>query len=233
MDITVPTKPLRQALAAVVVHADRNAEHSARHRVRLYVGHELMVGATQGYTVGLATVPIADNGSGEVGHLDLDPQEVRDLLTLFKVSKDTEHEDVVRIRVHEETFTCQDVSGLFAGKSVELPRATTEDMYPNIPAVLGGFVRGATTKSARWDGPGVTAGPWLAAFAAAARTYGEPVLLSPQGGDRPRLLVTIGEHFAGLLTTSSSGEKVEAEIARRDDWATYLPEADSHEGQEL
>lgn len=228
MDVTVNTKDLRQALQAVTGHASPDPDNQAFNRVRFAVGPvNVEVFATQGFSCGLSIVSVIDNDDGEAGHWDMPPSAVKDLLTLFKVSKEVEEEACLRFSVDPEHVTVQDVSGLFPGKAVTLPRQPDHDYFPDIPGVIGEAVHAGP---GALDGAMFTSGAWWAMFVAATKAYGQPLLLTPTAGARRRLLVTVGESFAGLLTGSSDEDRL-AELERfREDWRPRLPDRPSTRG---
>ncbi|MGX7679095.1 hypothetical protein ACSMXN_09355 [Jatrophihabitans sp. DSM 45814] len=204
--VTVGTDDLRQALRAVSVHADPDPEFAQLHRVRLEIGSvNLTVTATNRYTVGHAIVSIED-GDGEVAKFDLSPQDVKEILGLFKGSKDGQDE-FLRLEVTDELLTVTDISGLFAGKALSLPRYATDDNFPNIEKLLHTKLTAGTSESDRI----VTNGQLLGLFTAAAKAYSEALVIdtTPVGYS---MVITCGESFLGLLTAIRPDEDLSLQI---------------------
>lgn len=236
MRYTVGLKELRRALQSVVVHAVNDPQVEWWHRVRLEVhpqGH-VLVYASQGYTAGMAYVGVIDPGDGDLEGFDIAPARVKDLLQLFPLDNKHADEQMVELSLEgDEHFRARDVSGLFPGNTVELPRLPEQDrpQLTHIPPLLGRTV--ATTGKHHLQGVMVTNGEWLALFARAAKVYGEPLCVTPYTDDsgRGRLLMTVGDLFIGALIgrTSAGGGHVDESIAHRDAWAGLLPTVASHD----
>lgn len=226
---TVGLKELRQALRAVVVHAGP-PDDDWWHRVRFQLeptGH-VKVFASQGYTVGLGYVGVQDPGDGELADFDMAPAEVKDLLTLFPLVKDHADEQLLEVHlVGDEHVRVRDVSGLFPGKTVELPRMKMGAALEHVLPLLGRTVRPSAKHYL--DGVMVVNGQWLGLFATAARVYGEALCLTPYREDngKGRLLVTAGDLFIGMFNgrTGDGHDEgyVKAAVADRDAWAQLLP----------
>ena len=133
--ITVETADLRRALVAVGPHASKDPDDSALYRVRLSVGTEnVSVSATNRYSAGLALMSVLEH-DGELVDIDLSSQDVKEILALFKGTKGGEDEigDTLRLLTTEQHTVVTDVSGLFPGKSLSLPKFATSDLFPSIP----------------------------------------------------------------------------------------------------
>lgn len=209
-DVTVSLVDIRRALAALRPHLpDPKADHLS-HLGRVHVRVEefgLLLVATNTVSAGMALVDVVDLADGEVGGtFDLSPEEVAAVLTLFKPAKVPGGEDTssaLRIRV-ASGLCLTDVSGLFPGRQVDLPRLDVDlGAFPAVETVLLGALL-----SDAWPGEPVgvdasarlvTGGVLFAAFAAAGKAYKEPLVTRWLPGARPRVLVTVGEAFVGVL----------------------------------
>jgi len=225
--LTVGTLDLRQALTAVAVHATDDPDIPTFNRVRLEVGPvNLTVTATNGYTAGHALVSVIDNVDGEAGApFDLSPQDVKEVLALFRSSKETEQSDTLQLQVDDKHTTVTDVSGLFSGKSLVLPRLPLEGNFPDIEGLIGQHI--ADGFFGPFDGDRLIAdGRKLASFTKAAAAYGQPLVLEPCGTTAPRLIVLCGDSFIGLLTTMRPDDEDRAAQMRewRDAWRRRLPD---------
>lgn len=234
---TANMQDLRQALRAAVLFAGKDPEVDMWHRVRLDVGPvNVQVWATNGYTAGLTIASIIDNGDGELDTFDLAPAQVKDVLNLFPVDRKHADEQLLEVTLTgDEHVTFRDVSGLFPGKTVELPRLPSldgeGDPVAKVPALLGKTVH--ATGRHHLDGVIVTNAEWVALFASAARIYGEPLTLTPysEATGRGRLLATAGESFVGVLMghTDQGQDHVREAVEQRDAWRRRLPAVTSHD----
>ena len=163
---TVATGDFRRAIQSALLFAGKDPEIDMWHRVRLDVGPvNVQAWATNGYTAGLAIASVVDNGDGELATFDLAPAQVKDVLHLFPVDRKHAEEQLLKVSlVGDEHVQVRDVSGLFPGKTVELPRLPSldgdGDPAARIPALLGRTVH-ADGKH-YLDGVIVTNGEWLA-----------------------------------------------------------------------
>ena len=178
MKFTVGTADLRLALRSVVPHVDPDPDFPQLHRVRLVVGPEnVTVSATNRYTVGHALVSMWDNLDGELDHFDLSPTDVKEILVLFhgKANEGDEPDYTVRIDVTEKHLTVTDVSGLFAGKALQLPRYPVEDNFPDVETMIRDKITARAKSAERL----ITSGKLLGLFMKAATAYGEPSSTRP------------------------------------------------------
>lgn len=225
--IVVGTLDLRQALQSVVQHTLPGEDEIFQGRVRCEVGEvNLDVFATNGYTAGHAIVSVQENRDGEVeAPFDLTAGQVNEVLAVFKVAKEREAQAQLRVSVDEEHVCVTDCSGLFDGKSLSLPKTPLHEQYPDVRGLLGKHLDlgqvGAAQRSLL-----LANGDMLRAFTAAARAYKEPLAIEAVGSGNPRLLITCGESFIGLLMTMSveaAGDHGDDIRDWREAWRRRLP----------
>lgn len=221
MKFTVETADLRQALVSVAPHLDPDKDFTQLHRVRLDVsGENIHVSATNRYTVGHAIVS-AWQTDGEVGPVDLSPSDVKAILALFpgkKANSGDQPDDVVEIDVDEKHLTVTDVSGMFPGKSLQLPRYPVEENFTDIPTLMAAKLQARRKPADRL----ITNGKLLALFTHAAAAYAEPLVLDPSG-EGGSIFITCGESFLGLLVPLRPDEQTVAKITGwHADWVNRL-----------
>lgn len=210
MRFTVGTGDLRLALKSVVPHVEPDPDMTKTHRVHVDVGPEnVTASATQGFTIGHALVSIEDNLDGELGAFDLTPTDVKEILVLFhgKAGSGDYPDDMVRVEVEEKHLTITDISGLFEGKALQLPRHPTEDNFPDIAEMIRSKLTTRSKSAERL----VTSGHLVALFTKAAAAYGEPLVIDP-AGNTGAMLITCGESFIGLLMPQRADEDTTAKI---------------------
>lgn len=224
--ITVGTEDFRLALRAVAPHADPDPDFAQLHRVRLSVGPEnLMVSATNRYTIGHAIVSIWDNASGVVGaDIDLSPSDVKELLALFRATSKGQSDgmpaDTLLIEADDRHTTVTDVSGLFPGKSLRLPKYPIEENFPRVE----NLIRQALTREAQSTERLITNGRLLGLFGKAAAAYGEQLVMDPSGGSSA-ILITCGESFVGMLMPVKGDDETDGKInGWHADWLQRLTE---------
>lgn len=212
MNVTVGTLDMRRALIAVGPHADPDKDFPQLHRVRVDVAGEVTVSATNRYTVGLALVPVVDS-DGEVDAFDLSPSDVSEILTVFPCrSKDDEAFDAtLRFEVTSEHVTVTDISGLFPGKALVLPRYATEENFPRLEQVIAAKLTAKLSGRAEAADRLITSGQLLGLFGKAVKAYGQPLVIDP-GGEAGAMLLTCGEAFVGLLMPQRPDESTTAQI---------------------
>jgi len=219
--LTVATDDLRQALRSVAPHADPDPDFPPLHRVRLEVGPvNLTVSATNRYTVGHALVSVEDNHDGELASFDLSPQDVKEILALFKgkAGEGEQPDDTLRIDVTDKHVTVTDVSGLFPGKSLSLPRYPDESNFPSVSKLIADTL----TKDATAPERLVTSGKFMGLFTHAAKAYGESLVMDPTGS-KSALLISCGDSFIGLLMPVALDEEEAAKVnGWHSDWLTRL-----------
>lgn len=215
MKIAVDTKDLRAALRAVTPHAEPSTEIAKYHRVRIEVGpDDVTVSATNGYSAGHAVVDLVDNEDGELASFDLSPQQVGEILFVFKPAKsggdDVAPDETLLLEADGEHVVVTDIGGLFPGKQLELPRYPDEDNFPDVQALIAGALLRESLATERL----ITSGKLLGLFLKASTAYGHPLVIDASG-DAGILLISCGESFIGLLQPQRPDDERTAEIA---DW---------------
>jgi hypothetical protein len=216
--IKVVTHDLRKALQAVAPHADPDADFPPLHRVRIEAGQvNATVTATNRYTAGHALISIEDPDD-EVWHVDLSPTDVKEILTLFKSKGEDEGDDTLTLKVTEQHTRITDSSGLFEGKSLQLPRYPDETNFVNVRALLATSLLKPPHGTPRL----VADGAKVSLFNAAAKAYGHPLVIEPTG-ENTVLVISCGESFLGLLMPMRQDEETDArQAAWREAWMRRL-----------
>lgn len=196
MRFTVETEDLRSALQAVAPHAAKDKDHTALHRVRCTLdGENVTVTATNRFTAGLAIASVWDIADGEVGEFDMSPTDVTQLLGLFRGTSGTDGEvgDTLELDVTDEELVVTDTGGLFAGKSLTLPRLPHGHSFPAVTELLSYAVHNRVAESERW----IVDGGMLGLFGKAGKAYGRALSFTPTA--RGQQLVICGDSFLGLV----------------------------------
>lgn len=210
MNITVGTNDLRAALKAVAPHISPDPESPDLHRIRFEIGAEnLSVSATSGYTIGHAIVSILDHHDGEPGAFDVSPNDGKEILALFRGSKDA-MDLRLQIEVTSKHTIVTDVSGLFSGKQLRLPRYPTTEKFPHVQQLIrDSIVRGRKPVERLHTTPDL-----VALFVTSAKAYGHALVIDP-AGRKGTLLITCGESFIGLLAARVPDDDT---LAKLHDW---------------
>lgn len=224
--LTVGLRPLRQALAAVIPHAEPTKtgdEVNAQARVRLVAAKgELFVMATCTATSALAAVTIdqddrkvkfaVDDGPLTV---DLQPRALRGVLQQFKAARkgsDDGKTGFAELVLTQDTVVLTDVSALFPGLSLTVPTLGLSTEFPDVYAILGRSLASSSGKPGAK--PLVSQGKAVALFAAASKAYGEPLEFEATGTAESRgFTVLCGPSFIGLV---SSRHNDDDSLKRRD-----------------
>ncbi len=232
----VGTADLRQALRSVVVHASPDKELPVLQRVRLHIQRANIIAvATNRYTIGVAAVAIWDNKyEDDAALVDLSITQVGEILAMFKSKNEKDDDagdDDLRIRLTDRYMTMTDTAGLFPGKEVTWPRVATEETFPNVVGLVGGFHAKAGSGSAYALH---TAGRMLALFKTASAVYDEPITIMPTAADGGALCITVGESFVGaLMPIKPSDERVLQQAYWREAWDRRLAAVDMATGGDL
>lgn len=230
--VVVATHDLRRACTAVVKHAHPKAEQLCR--VRVEIGTQnLTLTATDGWTSGLAIASVWESENDLVplppeGELvDLAPEQVRKILSVFKAPADKgdEPEAMLQIETGDNYVKIADVSGLpgIDGQALEMPRMETLESFPDVAHTIS---RIRSLPYTELDT--VCLSPHMvAAFSAAANAYHEPIELTAHAETRS-MSVIVGESFLGLLTPTLLSDEDKAKHAGwADSWEFRLPKPDA------
>ncbi|OZD74865.1 hypothetical protein CH273_25585 [Rhodococcus sp. 05-339-2] len=214
--ITVGTADLRAALSSVVVHAGNDEHLPTYTRVRLLVDPvNLWVMATDRFSMGQAIVSIWEQVEPGRATIDVLPEDVKKILSIFKAGKEKADSDApefqVRIEADDEFVTLIDCAGFVDGRSYKIPRLPTDEQFLDIPKMIS---RSHHAPPVLLENMAVN-GTDLARFAVAANAYVKPLLIESHTGSRA-LLIRAGESFLGMLLPLNISEETEA---RNKEWA--------------
>lgn len=235
MIIDVNTNDLRQALQAVVPHVHSDEAFGSICNVHFDVTDEnLYVQATNTASAALAIASIWEHsgltGSAREDSFELSSTTVKELLAIFKASKNNPEDsigDALRITVTDESLHFLDVSGLFPGKAFTIPNSAAGGDYPNLPRMFLGALASDIDVPARI----VTNGKLLQLFAHAASAYKEALTIEPTA-TKTRMLISCGESFLGLLMPirAEDGDEISNDLNEwRTGWHNRLPDIAQNE----
>lgn len=216
--LTVGTADLRQALAAVRVHASTEKEDSQFNRVRLTFGPEnVVVTASDRFTAGLALVSVWDDSDETEGLIvELAPEDVVSILRIFKAgtSKSSDIPDyILQLDIGKDELTVTDISGFgIAGHALRVPRLSTEVGLSGVPGLVH---RQQTGAYAQLVSGLAVASEYMARFKDAGSAYGHPLMLEARADGRV-MLVRCGESFLGILSPRRLDED---QLVRAKEWS--------------
>jgi len=245
VSIEVRTTDLYAALCAVKAHVGGKEDLPLLQAVHLAVspadGNVYVMG-TDRYTLGLAVVSIWEDHlvTGEEVDVDLSPEDVGDILHLFRPGKDDNPEAALRLDVSGSEVAVTEVAGMIeteADKHVGLPRTVHVDPYPSVPKLLAASIRTAialreSAEDAGQAGEQALAELFanasrLARFAQAEKAYKEPLVIQRTAEARGALLIGCSESFVGLfMPVAPSPEDVAEHRGWQAAWLRRLPEPD-------
>jgi hypothetical protein len=228
--LDVPIHELHQAIRAVLPHADKpklGDPQLALARIRIIAAaNEVQLLATNGRTAAMACVGIIDGSDSRTERFDADdgvfgvdihPAMLRDLRDGVTAQKD-DGELIGEARITIEgpssdgqpgTITVQDVGGLWLGSITTRPLLPHAESFPDIAEALANALKLAEGAFK----PLITDAVDLTPFEAAAKAYGEPLMLEPIGRPEQRgWLVLCGRDFADTLP----GNHTDDSLRRRD-----------------
>lgn len=228
--IRVPLPALRQALKAVLPHAEPTKvgdEVTAFQRVRLSADKsELFVMATSGATSALAAVPI-ETGSDSRDQrfaawdgpfeIDLSPSTVKRIRTVWpcrEANADGEF-DVVQLDMTTDALMVSDASGLFVeilGQAYRVSTLPYSTDYPDLRTALAKALGAAGESQAAK--PLVGHGGVFALFNHAATAYKQPLQYEATGSKESRgFIVWCGPAFIGAVSSQHNDDN---SLAKRD-----------------
>ncbi|OZF25201.1 hypothetical protein CH296_27970 [Rhodococcus sp. 14-2496-1d] len=214
--ITVGTADLRAALSSVVVHAGNDEHLPTYTRVRMIVDPiNLTVIATDRFSMAMAIVSIWEQVEPGFATIDVLPEDVKKILSIFKAGKEKADSDApefqVRFEADDEFVTVVDCAGFVDGRSYKIPRLPTDEQFLDVPRMVS---RSHHAAPVLLEDMAVN-GPLLARFAVAATAYLKPLLIESHTGFRS-LLIRAGESFLGMLMPLNIGEE---DAARNKEWS--------------
>ena len=227
MILTVNTLDVRQALQSVIPHA-ADVKDSPAHAVVHFTAtdNNLYLTACNMQTLGhsAASVWEADGLTGDPGTdaFNLPVDVAKELLALFKSSgkqKEGEIGEALRLTIKNKTITVLDVSGLFPGKELTIPREDGNEY----PVTFGRMLMSAVLAEPVMPKRLTASGRLVKLFATAAAAYGEPLVIEPTDDSR-RILISCGESFLGILMPIRDEEVAGNLNAWREGWMRRLPE---------
>jgi hypothetical protein len=227
MILTVNTLDVRQALQSVIPHA-ADVKDSPAHAVVHFTATDqnLYLTACNMQTLGhsVASVWEADGltGDPDTDAFNLPVDVAKELLALFKSSgtrNEGEIGEALRLTIKGKTITVLDVSGLFPGKELTIPREDGNEY----PVTFGRMLMSAILAEPVMPKRLTASGRLVKLFATAAAAYGEPLVIEPTE-DARRILISCGESFLGLLMPIRDEEVAGNLNAWREGWMRRLPE---------
>ena len=242
--IEVQTTDLYSALCAVKPHVGDKEDLALLQAIHLVIHPDgnIYVMATDRYTLGLAVVSVWDDWlkTGEEVAVDLSPEDVGDILHLFKPSKGDNPENRLRLDVSAVEVHVTEVAGMVeteADKHVGLPRQVHADPYPAVPKLVAATVTRAIQLWEKAVDDGVAGASALdelfvrasliARFAAAERAYGQPLVLQRSAEARSAMVVACGESFQGvLMPIRPTEEDIIRHRGWQEAWLRRLPDPD-------
>lgn len=227
MILTVNTLDVRQALQSVIPHAADAKDYPAYAVVHFTAtDHNLYLTACNMQTVGHAVASVweADGltGDPDTDSFNLPVDIAKELLALFKsggTRKEDELGEALRLTVKNKTITVLDVSGLFPGKELTIPREDGNEY----PLPFGRMLMSAVLSDPVMPKRLTAQGRLVKLFATASSAYGEPLVIEPTEDSR-RILISCGESFLGLLMPIRDEEMAGHLDAWREGWMNRLPE---------
>ena len=227
MILTVNTLDVRQALQSVIPHA-ADVKDSPAHAVVHFTATDqnLYLTACNMQTLGHSVASVWES-EGLTGDPDTDafnlPVDVaKELLSIFKSSgkrKEDEIGEALRLTVKNKTITVLDVSGLFPGKELTIPREDGNEY----PVTFGSMLMSAVLSEPVMPKRLTASGRLVKLFASAAAAYSEPLVIEPTEDSR-RILISCGESFLGILMPIRDEEVSGMLNAWREGWMRRLPE---------
>lgn len=227
MILTVNTLDFRQALQSVIPHAAPPKDYPAYAVVHFTATDQnLYLTACNVQTLGHAVASVweAEGLTGDPDHdaFNLPIDVAKELLALFKSSgkrKEDEIGEALRLTIKTKSITVLDMSGLFPGKELTIPREDGNEY----PLPFGRMLMSALLSDHVMPERVTTQGRLIKLFSTAAAAYGEPLAIEPTE-DARRILISCGESFLGLLMPLREAEMSGDLDKWRDGWMRRLPE---------
>lgn len=211
-EFRVGTADLRRGLQAVLPHVNPDPEQTATNKIRVELGQEVILLATDGFTAAMYATDATDVRTFNHDYIDLMPADVAKILAVFKAGKDDDPDypdSVLEITATEKALRIVDVSGMFAGHELDLPAATGGD-FPNVARTIRNRLDAGAPGSFDDDVVMVNH-KMLGRFTASGNALGrKPLALDTS---RSPYLVTCGEVFVGAIIPSRITEEVRGQVA--------------------
>ncbi|MBF6135854.1 hypothetical protein IU501_22955 [Nocardia otitidiscaviarum] len=205
------------------MHATTDRELAEFYRIRLtYDGTHVSVTASDRFTVALAIVSVWESSADAGLVVELLPDDVAKMLSIFKVTGKELGETpeyTVRFDVGDEHVTVTDCSGMIDGRALRVPRLATDEALDIVPGIVhrAHFAQQALLVDM------TVSGDSLARFKVAGKAYGEPVAIEARG--KRTLLIRCGESFLGVMTPRRVSEDDVLKAKEwAEGWAARLPE---------
>ncbi|WP_033189315.1 DNA translocase FtsK [Rhodococcoides fascians] len=221
--VTVGTNDLRHALVSVARHASAIPEISSIYRIRLQITRDqVYVIATDRFSAALARVTVIAPGEPNVGTIDLTPENVKEVIAVFKPGKekDDEPEWLTQIETDDTHVILTDVSGMIDGKSIAFVRTPVDDGFPSIDISISRALAGEPV----WLENVHVDGSRIALFESASRQYNRPLTIEARSGT-DGLVISCGRSFLGLCMPNRSDEELDAQwVTAMQHWRSTLPD---------
>lgn len=216
LQFTVDLHRFRQALASVKPHVSTDKDDAIGRSVDCSIrpNRELLLTATNGLTVALARVPIAEEDFyGELGRFSLTPEIAGTIIDMFTLGKDdwdiqaeitvtftTEKQPGAEPDITVATIKVRRLGQLFGGDQLSV--TTPLQVRKNIEQIWATVGRSASRTHAmlpptRFDLKRITV------FRSAQTTYGEPLTVTAMSHGLGNITVYCGRYFVGLLTADT------------------------------
>jgi hypothetical protein len=121
--------------------------------------------------------------------------------------------------IKDKAITVLDVSGLFPGKELTIPREDGNDY----PLPFGRMLMSAVLAEPVMPKRLTASGRLVKLFSTASAAYGEPLVIEPTEDSR-RILISCGESFLGLLMPIRDEDVAPTLNVWREGWMRRLPE---------
>lgn len=210
-DFRVGTADLRRGLQAVLPHVNPDPDQASTHRIRVELGQEVILLATDGYTAAMYATDATDVRTFNLDYLDLTPADVTKILAVFKAGKDDDPDypdSVLEITASEKALRVVDVSGMFAGHELDLP-ANPGGEFPNVARTIRERLDAGPASNE--DDLVMVNHKMLGRFTASGNALGrKPLALDTS---RSPYLVTCTETFIGAIIPSRITDDVRGQVA--------------------